>query len=222
MNQSLPAAVNAQTAAGDQAGNRARFPPDCQGQIRPRAHARHYRGMPQHLAYEELTDLHGHVACRAYSPGQHRDRGPGPGRGGSVRGRATTTGRLPTASLTGQVPIVMTEEVAPRAILLSQRPHLDLGAEPDRRAAGHNRALRRDGRLPAPGNRSYSPGNGDRQRPNPGHTRLLQGIETDNQRSEGSKHLSASRYFRRQRDRNRLVSHLILKFKIESGFEKHR
>jgi hypothetical protein len=80
-------------------------------------------------------------------------------------GRATTTGILPTASLTGQVPIVMTEEVAPRAILLSQRPHLDLGAEPDRRAAGHNRALRRDGRLPAPGNRSYSPGNGDGQRP---------------------------------------------------------
>ena len=65
-------------------------------------------------------------------------------------GRATTTGILPTASLTSQVPIVMTEEVAPRAILLSQRPHLDLGAEPDRGAAGHNRALRRDGRLPAP------------------------------------------------------------------------
>ena len=133
-------------------------------------------------------------------------------------GRATTTGILPTASLTGQVPIVMTEEVAPRAILLSQRPHLDLGAEPDRRAAGHNRALRRDGRLPAPGNRSYSPGNGDRQWPNPGHTRLLQGIETDNQRSEGSKHLSSSRYFRRQRDRNRLVSHLILKLCVELKF----
>jgi hypothetical protein len=60
-----------------------------------------------------------------------------------------------------------------------------------------------------------SPANGDGQRPNPGHTRLLQGIEVDNHRSEEGKHLSTSRCFSCQRDRRRLVSHLILKFDVE-------
>jgi hypothetical protein len=36
--------------------------------------------------------------------------------------------------------------------------------------------------------------NGDAQRTNPGHIRLLQGIESDNHRSEGRKHLGPSRY----------------------------
>ena len=38
--------------------------------------------------------------------------------------------------------------------------------------------------------RSPSLGNEDGQRPNPGHIRLLQGIESDNHRSEGHKHLA--------------------------------
>jgi hypothetical protein len=167
MNQSLPVAVNAQTAAGDQAGNRARFPP-----VRAR-----FDRAPTHDSYRGACHTSLTKSSETYMVTWHavptvpcntgtEDRGQA--EADLSAGRATTTGILPTASLTSQVPIVMTEEVAPRAILLSQRPHLDLGAEPDRGAAGHNRALRRDGRLPAPGNRSYSPGNGDGQRPNPG------------------------------------------------------
>jgi len=44
-----------------------------------------------------------------------------------------------------------------------------------------------------------------------GHTRLLQGKEADNHRSEGSKYLSTSQYFSCQRDRYSLVSHWIMK-----------
>jgi hypothetical protein len=56
--------------------------------------------------------------------------------------------------------------------------------------------LRRNTRRP----RRSSLGNGDGQRPNPGHIRLLQGIESYNQRSAGHKHLSMSRYSSCQRD----------------------
>jgi hypothetical protein len=73
---------------------------------------------------------------------------------------------------------------------------------------------------PQPENRSHSPGNGDGQRPNPGHTMLLQGIEADNHRSEESKYPSTSRYFSCQRTRNRLVSHLILKFDANQRSKK--
>ncbi len=49
--------------------------------------------------------------------------------------------------------------------------------------------------------RDRSPlGNGDGQRPNPGHIRLLQGIESYDHRSAGHKHLSTSRYSSCQRD----------------------
>jgi predicted nucleic acid-binding protein len=44
------------------------------------------------------------------------------------------------------------------------------------------------------------PGNGDGQRTNPEHTRLLQGIESDIHRSEGHKHMSTPRYSSCQRD----------------------
>jgi hypothetical protein len=71
-------------------------------------------------------------------------------------------------------------------------------------------------------NDPYSLGNGDGQRPNPRHTRLLQGIEADNHSSEGGKYLRTSRYFSCQRDRCRLVSHLIFKFDIKLRFEKPR
>jgi hypothetical protein len=40
-----------------------------------------------------------------------------------------------------------------------------------------------------------SPGNGDGQRPNIGHIRLLQGIKSDYRRSDGHEHLRTSRYF---------------------------
>ena len=43
-------------------------------------------------------------------------------------------------------------------------------------------------------------GNGDGQRANPGHIRLLQGIESDNHRSEQHNHLNTSRYSSCQRD----------------------
>jgi hypothetical protein len=65
-----------------------------------------------------------------------------------------------------------------------------------------------------------SPANGDGQRPNPGRTRLLQGIEADNHRSQASKYLSTTRYFSCQRDRYRSVSHLILKLYVELKSEK--
>jgi hypothetical protein len=89
------------------------------------------------------------------------------------------------------------------------------------RPARHNcrsAAAGRFRRLVQPGSvgricRRRSPGNGDAQRTNPGHIRLLQGIESDNQRSERHKHLNTSRYPGRQRDvggtRTRLISHLI-------------
>src|SRR6266487_4439076 len=51
-----------------------------------------------------------------------------------------------------------------------------------------------------PRNRGHSLGNEDGQRPNPGHIRLPQGIESDNHRSEGYKHLSTSRYSNCQPD----------------------
>lgn len=41
--------------------------------------------------------------------------------------------------------------------------------------------------------RTEYPLHGDAQRTNPGQFRLLQGIESDNQRSEGHKHLNTSR-----------------------------
>ena len=47
--------------------------------------------------------------------------------------------------------------------------------------------------------RSHSLLYGDRQRTNPGHIRLPQGIEPDNHRSEGDKHLSTPRYSSCQR-----------------------
>jgi hypothetical protein len=47
--------------------------------------------------------------------------------------------------------------------------------------------------------RRSTPANGDGQRPKPGHIRLLQGIEPDNHRSEGDKHLSTPRYSSCQR-----------------------
>jgi hypothetical protein len=50
-------------------------------------------------------------------------------------------------------------------------------------------------RLPAwKGTEPYSPGNGDGQRTNSEHIRLLQGTEPDNHRSEGDTHLSTPRY----------------------------
>jgi hypothetical protein len=48
--------------------------------------------------------------------------------------------------------------------------------------------------------------------------RPIQGICSDNHRSEGSKQLSTSRCFSCQRDRHRLVSHLILKKIVELDF----
>jgi hypothetical protein len=59
--------------------------------------------------------------------------------------------------------------------------------------------------------RTHSPCNGEGQRTNPGHIRLLHGIESDNHRSGRDKHLSTSRYSSCQRDPHRLVSLLILK-----------
>ena len=69
--------------------------------------------------------------------------------------------------------------------------------------------------------RTQSLCDGDGQRPKPGHIRLLRGIESDNHRSQGRKHLSTSRYSSRQRDvtRDRLVSHLILKFSSNKNFK---
>ena len=49
-------------------------------------------------------------------------------------------------------------------------------------------------------NEPDSLGIGDAQRMNPGHIRLLHGMESDNRRSEGDKHLSTSRYSSCQRD----------------------
>jgi hypothetical protein len=51
-----------------------------------------------------------------------------------------------------------------------------------------------------------------------GMPRPIQGICSDNHRSEGSKQLSTSRCFSCQRDRHRLVSHLILKKIVELDF----
>jgi hypothetical protein len=62
--------------------------------------------------------------------------------------------------------------------------------------------------------RRRSPRHGDGQQPKPGHIRLLRGVESDNHRSEGRKHLSTSQYSSCQRvlaGPDRLVSHLILK-----------
>ena len=70
--------------------------------------------------------------------------------------------------------------------------------------------------------RTHSLGNGDVQRPIPGHIRLLRCIESDNHRPEGRKQLSTSRYPNGQRDPHRLVSHLILKSTMGSRFEKYR
>ena len=64
--------------------------------------------------------------------------------------------------------------------------------------------------------RRSTPANGDGQRPKPRHTRPLRGIELDNRRSEGRKHLSTSQYATGMlagmlAGLDRLVSHLILK-----------
>ena len=92
----------------------------------------------------------------------------------------------------------------PRAVL-AQQPDW-LASMPDIEATGDVHVLRDVygtrfmSRLhPQSWNRSHSLGNGDGQRTNPGHIRLLQGIEPDNNRSEGDKHLSKPRYSSCQR-----------------------